>query len=289
MTKIAIERITPRIGAYVKVAAGDVLNPGVPEQIMDALNEYNVLVFPEVHMTDEQFVGLSDHFGEKHELALTQDGSETSAKGIYRIEKTDKDANQLDYIRGNDLWHMDGTIYNVPGKSTMLKCERPASEGGDTEFASLFAAYEALPEARKAEIEKLRVIHCFEAVGIRLYDAPTPEDFARWDAAFPETEQPLVWHQKDGRTSLLIGGTAHYIKDLPRAEGRKLIDELDDWCTQPQFTYRHTWTKGDMVMFNNPGLLHRSLPYAPESGRIVHRTTIKGMEEIEQRETIAAE
>lgn len=289
MTKIAIERITPRIGAYVKVAAGDVLNPGVPEQIMDALNEYNVLVFPEVHMTDEQFVGLSDHFGEKHELAATDDGSETSAKGIYRIEKQDKDQNQLDYIRGNDLWHMDGTIYNVPGKSTMLKCERPASEGGDTEFANLFAGYEAMPEARKAEIEKLRVIHCLEAVGIRLYDAPTEADFARWNAAFPETEQPLVWHQKDGRTSLLIGATAHYIKDLPRAEGRQLINDLDDWCTQPQFTYRHTWTKGDMVMFNNPGLLHRSLPYTPESGRVVHRTTIKGMEEIEQRETIAAE
>ena len=228
MTTIVIEPITPRIGAYIKVAADDVLNPGVPEQIMDALNKYNVLVFPQVHMTDEQFVGLSDHFGEKHELALTQDGSEASAKGIYRIEKMDKDENQLDYIRGNDLWHMDGTIYNVPGKSTMLKCERPASEGGDTEFASLFAAYEALPEARKAEIDKLRVIHCFEAVGIRLYDAPTKEDFARWEAAFPETEQPLVWHQKDGRTSLLIGGTAFYIKGLPHEDGRKLLDELDD-------------------------------------------------------------
>lgn len=289
MTKIAIEPITPRIGAFVKVAADDVLNPGVPEQIMDALNKYNVLVFPQVDMTDEQFVGLSDHFGEKHDLALTQDGSDASAKGIYRIEKKDKDANQLDYIRGNDLWHTDGTIYNVPGKSTMLKCERPASEGGDTEFANLFAAYEALPDARKAEIEQLRVIHCFEAVGVKLYDAPTKEDFARWNAAFPETERPLVWHQQDGRTSLLIGGTAFYIKDMPFEQGRQLIEDLDAWCTQPQFTYRHTWTKGDMVMFNNPGLLHRSLPYDPEAGRIMHRTTIKGMEEIEQREAVAAE
>jgi alpha-ketoglutarate-dependent taurine dioxygenase len=288
MTKIAIEPITPSIGAYVKVAAAAVLDEGVPEQIMAALNEYNVLVFPQVEMTDEQFVGLSDHFGEKHDLALTQDGSETSAKGIYRIEKKDKDQNQLDYIRGNDLWHMDGTVYNVPGKSTMLKCERPASEGGDTEFANLFAAYEALPEARKAEIEKLRVIHCFEPVGVRLYDAPTPEDFARWTAAFPETERPLVWHQQDGRTSMLIGATAFYIKGMPRDDGRALLQELERWSTQPQFTYRHSWTKGDMVMFNNPGLLHRSLPYDPEAGRIMHRTTIKGMEAIEPHDTVAA-
>jgi alpha-ketoglutarate-dependent taurine dioxygenase len=278
-----VEPINERIGAYVRVAAGDILEPGVPEQIMDALNTYNVLVFPQVHMTDEQFVGLSDHFGEKHDLALTQDGSDVSKLGIYRIEKVDKDKNQLDYIRGNDLWHMDGTIYNVPGKSTMLKCEQPASTGGETEFASLFAAYEALPEDRKRAIEDLRVIHCFEAVGTRLYDAPTPDDLARWNAAFPETEQPLVWHQRDGRTSLLIGGTAYYIKGMPHEEGRKLLSDLDDWCTQPRFSYRHSWTKGDMVMFNNPGLLHRSLPYDRGSGRVMHRTTIKGMEAIEQQ------
>ncbi|HEX7819345.1 MAG TPA: TauD/TfdA family dioxygenase [Sphingobium sp.] len=282
-----IEPINDRIGAYVKVAADDVLKEGMPEQIMDALNKYNVLVFPQVNMTDELLVGLSDYYGEKHDLALTQDGSDASKLGIYRIEKVDKDKNQLDYIRGNDLWHMDGTIYNVPGKSTMLKCEHPANAGGETDFASLFAAYEALPEARKQEIDKLRVIHCFEAVGVRLYDAPTEDDFARWNAAFPETEQPLVWHQKDGRTSLLIGGTAFYIKGMSHEEGRKLLEDLEEWSTRPEFTYRHSWTKGDMVMFNNPGLLHRSLPYAEDSGRIMHRTTIKGMEAIEP-ETISA-
>lgn len=70
-----IEPINDRIGAYVKVAVDDVLKEGMPEQIMDALNKYNMLVFPQVNMTDEQFVGLSDYYGEKHDLALTQDGS----------------------------------------------------------------------------------------------------------------------------------------------------------------------------------------------------------------------
>ena len=282
-----VEPINERIGAYVKVAPEDVMKEGIPERIMDALNKYNVLVFPQVNMSDEQFVALSDHFGEKHDLRNTMDDSEVSKLGIYRIEKVDKDKNQLDYIRGNDLWHTDGTMYNVPGKSTMLKCERPASSGGETEFANLFAAYDAMPEARRQEIENLRVIHCFAAVGVRLYDAPTEDDFARWNAAFPESERPLVWHQKDGRTSLLIGGTASHIKDMGREEGRKLLDELEAWCTQPEFVYRHTWTKGDMVMFNNPGLMHRSLPYSEQSGRIMHRTTIKGMEEIEAQPVAA--
>lgn len=289
MANIEIEPINERIGAYVKVAAADVLKDGIPAQIMAALNRYNVLVFPQVHMTDEQFVGLTEALGEKHDLDTTADGSSTSSKGIYRIEydpKT-KDKNQLDYIRGNDIWHMDGTPYNVPGKSTLLKCENPASAGGDTEFASLFAAYAALPEDRKAALEALRVVHCLEAVGVQLYDAPTEEDFARWNAVFPPVEHPLVWHQKDGRTSLLIGGTAHDIVGLPHSEGRTLLDELVDWSTQPQFTYRHHWAKGDMVMFNNPGLLHRSHPYDEASGRVMHRTTLKGTEEIE-KEKVAA-
>jgi len=288
-TSFEIEPINDRIGAYVRVKAADILNEGVPEQIMAALNRYNVLVLPEVHMSDEQFVGLSDYFGEKHDLAATQDGSEVSRKGIYRIEldAEAKDKNQLDYIAGNDLWHMDGTVYNVPGKSTLLKCERPAKTGGDTEFASLFAAYEAMPEARKREIEPLRVVHCMEAIGTLLYDQPTAEDFARWNATFPPTEHPLVWHQKDGRTSLLIGGTAYDIVGMEHKAGRRFLDDLLEWCTQDRFTYLHKWTKGDMVMFNNPGLLHRSHPYNAESGRIMHRTTIKGMEAIDPLQAAA--
>ena len=288
-SKIVIEPITDRIGAYVRVAAEDVLADGVSPAIMDALNRHNVLVFPEVNMTDEQFIALTGSLGEKHDLAATADGSETSNKGIYRIQLDSKakDKNQLDYIRGNDIWHMDGTPYNVPGKSTLLKCENPASEGGDTEFTSLFAAYDALPEARKAELEPLRVVHCMEAIGIQLYDDPSAEDFARWDALFPRTEHPLVWHQKDGRTSLLIGGTAHTIVGMEHRDARELLDGLLEWSTQPQFTYRHHWAKGDMVMFNNPGLLHRSHPYDEASGRIMHRTTLKGTEAIE-REPVAA-
>ncbi|HEX7873836.1 MAG TPA: TauD/TfdA family dioxygenase [Sphingobium sp.] len=286
-TQIKIEPINERIGAYVTVDPTRLLDEGVPEQILDALNTYNVLVFPEAHMTDDQFVGLSDYFGENHSLAATADASEASAKGMYRIEKKDKDANQLDYIRGNDIWHMDGTSYNLPGKSTMLKCERPADEGGETDFASLYAAYEAMSDEKKAEIESLRVEHCFEAIGRQLYDEPTQEQLDRWQAFFPPTEHPLVWHQQGGRTSLLIGGTAFDIVGKPHEEGLQYLNDLLDYCTQPQFTYRHSWKEGDMVMFNNPGLLHRSLPYKDTSGRVLHRTTIKGMEEI-QKEQISA-
>ncbi len=266
MSKIAIEPISANIGAFVKVAAADVVSEGVPERIMEALNRHMVLVFPQIHLSDDQFVALTSALGENHDLAVTADGSAASDKGIYRIALDKDDKSQLDYVKGNDYWHMDGTSYDTPGKATMLKCESPPSEGGDTEFANLFAAYAALPGEKKRQLDGLRVRHCLAAVGRKMYKNPTPEDFARWNGAFPPKQQKLVWRQRDGRISLVIGATADDIVGLSRDEGAALLQELVDWCTQDQFTYRHHWQKGDVVIFNNPGLLHRSQPYTEASG-----------------------
>jgi alpha-ketoglutarate-dependent taurine dioxygenase len=281
LTKVEIEPIDAPMGAYVRIAPEDVMNPGVTEQVMAALSEYGVLVFPQIGLTDDEFTEFSSALGDQHALDKAYDGTASSEKGIYRVTKDKDDETHLDYIRGNDWWHMDGTSYNVPGKSTLLKCEVPPSAGGDTEFADLFAAWEAMPQAMKDKLETLRVVHCFRAVGPRFYDDPTPEDFARWDAVFPPTEHPLVWHQKDGRTSLLIGVTALDVVGMEHEEGAAFLEELVDFCTTRQFVYRHKWRTGDMVMFNNPGLLHRSTPYDKASGRVMHRTTIKGTEMIE--------
>ena len=253
---------------------------GIPERILDALDTYNVLVFPQIHLTDDQIVALSGALGEKEEVKATADGSAPSDKGVYRISLDKDDKTQLEYVKGNDFWHMDGTSYRVPGKATLLKCENPPSEGGDTGFANLFAAYEALSPDRRNLLENLRVQHCLAAVGRRLYEQPTEEDYARWNAVFPLTEHPLVWHQRDGRTSLVIGATAAGIVGLPEEEGRAMLQELEEWCTRERFTYRHHWQRGDLVVFNNPGLLHRSYPYDDKAGRVMHRTTLKGQEPI---------
>jgi alpha-ketoglutarate-dependent taurine dioxygenase len=280
MTSLSFEPISPTIGAYVHVAADDTTNEGVPEAILEALNRYNLLVFPQVNMSDEQFVKFTDRLGEQHALAASDDGSSTAEQGIYRIALDKDDKTQLDYVKGNDYWHMDGTVYDTPGKATLLKCEQPPSEGGDTGFASLHAAYDALPEERKRELEGKRVIHCLRAVGRRMYDDPTPEDYARWDAVFPPTEHPLVWRQKCGRTSMLIGSTAEGIAGMEDADAKAFLEELNAWATREEFSYRHHWQKGDLVIMNNPALLHRSYPYTEASGRLMHRTPVKGTEAI---------
>jgi alpha-ketoglutarate-dependent taurine dioxygenase len=276
------EPITPSIGAFVRLTADDALADGVPEMLVEALDRHNVLVFPQVHMTDAVYAEMTRRMGPMHDLGATaEQGTEETQAGLYRVSLDKADQLQLDFVRGNDFWHMDGTIYDTPGKATCLKCEVAPSAGGDTGFASLHAAYDALSDARKAELEKLRVRHDFRAVGRKLYDAPTPEQYALWDAVFPPTEHPLIWHQQSGRTSMLIGATGDDIVGMEPEDGAALIAELTEYATQPAFTYRHQWQQGDVVIFNNPALLHRSFPYNKESGRLMHRATIAGTEAIQ--------
>ena len=100
-------------------------------------------------------------------------------------------------------------------------------------------------------------------------------DGALWDRV-PAREHPLVWTRPDGRRSLLIGATGGEAVGIPHKEGRALLDRLLAWSTQPRFVLRHRWRKGDLVVWDNTGMLHRALPYAPTSQRLLHRTTLVG-------------
>lgn len=279
--QLVVEPLTPQIGANVHIAADDALQAGVADQVLAALDRHHVLIFPQVHMSDDQFLGLAAAMGDKHDNGVHRDGSEASKKGIFRIA-TDKDEKvQRDIIKANDFWHMDGMNYVGPVKATMLKCQSAPKEGGDTGFAFLHAAYDALPEAKKAQIADLKVVHSIGASLRRVNADPSAEDMARWDAIFPRMKRPLVWEQACGKSSLLIGSTAGEIAGMSPEEGMALLDELLDWATQDRFTYRHTWSDGDLVIFNNPALLHRSYPYSDAAGRVMHRTTLKGNEPFE--------
>jgi alpha-ketoglutarate-dependent taurine dioxygenase len=277
--KVPIEPIASNFGVRVLVAAEHMLDEGVPEQCLSLLNEYGVLLFPQISISDELQIAFSSRMGKMQESVLGAKADTPADKaGIYPVTLDPTRAKFLDYIHSNEHWHMDGTKYEIPPKATNLKCEVPPSSGGDTEFANLFAAYADLPESKKAQLRNLRAVHSAEAANLKFFKNPSEEDRQRWLKDGPPTEQPLVWKQSDGRTSLVIGSTADHIVGMDLAQGRALLDELLAWCTQPQYCYRHTWRKGDMVIFNNCGLLHRAHHYTVDSGRLMHRTTIMGTE-----------
>jgi len=110
-------------------------------------------------------------------------------------------------------------------------------------------------------------------------EVATPEELEPYKRGFTH-EHPLVWNRKSGRKSLLIGYTADYVIGQGKAEGRALLVRLLEWAAQPAFTYRHQWQEGDLVVWDNTGALHRVIPYAPDSGRTMHRTSVAGVEEV---------
>ena len=273
---LRIKRITPLLGAEIALQDVDLTSESGAEQLLRALDTYGVLVFPQCYASDEQMVQMSNAIGEMEAAKVTADHSDASQMGIYRISKGDKNEAQSEYVKGNDYWHMDGTSYSVPGKATLLKCENPPSEGGETEFANLFAAFDALDDQKKELLKELRAFHSMAAALRYVNTEPSDEDRARWHRIFPPTLQPLVWEQPDGRFTMIIGTSAESVQGMEADAGRALLDELLAWSTSPRFTYLHKWKRGDLVIFNNPGLLHRSRPYPETAGRVLHRATVKG-------------
>jgi alpha-ketoglutarate-dependent taurine dioxygenase len=183
------------------------------------------------------------------------------------------------YRQGNFHWHIDGATDAVPQKATLLTAREVDPAGGDTEFANIYASYAALPEAERTEIADLKVEHSFAHAQSLANPDATDEQRATWNRV-PARVHPLVWTRRNGRKSLLLGATAGEVIGWPTDRGRALLDRLVTWATQPQFTLRHTWRKGDLVMWDNTGMLHRALPFDPTSIRLMHRTTLRGEEPV---------
>jgi alpha-ketoglutarate-dependent taurine dioxygenase len=101
-------------------------------------------------------------------------------------------------------------------------------------------------------------------------------------------EHPLVWHHESGRKSLVLGMSSDHVVDVPEAESRALLEKLTAHATRPEIVYRHEWTVGDLLMWDNCGVMHRVIPYDPNSGRMMHRTTLYGVERIKGVEKAGA-
>ncbi|GIX31694.1 MAG: dioxygenase TauD/TfdA family protein [Porticoccaceae bacterium] len=279
MIHLPVEPITPRFGARIPIDRHTLLQPGVPEACLSLLDRYGVLVFPKIGVSDREQAQFSERLGVRVGSKFATPGaSESDDLGIYPVTLDPERAKFVDYVKSSEQWHMDGTTYRVPPKATMLRCVVPPNEGGDTGFADLFSAFADLPAERKEALMPLRVVHSAATANLRAFPNPSVYDLKRWLDNGPPTEQPLVWRQADGRCSLVIGSTADHIVGMDLEAGRALLAELLEWCTQERYLLRHRWQEGDLVVWNNPGTLHRAYPYRADSGRLMHRTTVMGVE-----------
>jgi len=269
----------PHVGLeFAGIAGAALVDPSMAAECQQALDRHGVVVYREAHISDDDLVAFSRMLGE----VVPNPTGEHRLPEIATITlDPEKTRPQLAWYReGNFLWHLDGATDPLPQRSTLLTAREVDPAGGDTEFATTYAAYEALPEEEKAAIADLRVVHSFAAAQAKAH--PDADEAARsaW-AAVPAREHPLVWSRRDGRRSLLLGATADYVVGRPEDQGRELLDRLLRWCTRPEFTLRHTWHVGDLVIWDNTGMLHHALPFTATSRRLMHRTTLVGVEPVE--------
>jgi len=281
MTVLTIDKLTASVGAEVTGLDPDAMatDDTLSEAILDALEDNGVLVFPELGLAPEAQVTFCRRLGE---IDHSSDGHHPVA-GIYPVT-LDKSKNaSASYLRATFDWHIDGctpTNDEPPQKATVLSAKQVAERGGETEFANSYAAYEAFTDDEKRRFGALRVVHSLEASQRRINPDPSPELVARWRSR-PTHEHPLVWTHRSGRRSLVLGASADYIVGMDEDEGRALLAELLDRATAPDLVYRHTWSVGDTVIWDNNGVLHRAAPYDPDSPREMLRTTVLGHEPIQ--------
>lgn len=274
---VRVEPIKPKIGAVVRLDKRTLLDPAFAPRVIELLNRHIALVFPKVGLSDEEQLAFTDNLGDRVNFTNRVPGGDLSSRDVYTITLDQKINSEPEYVIGSMFWHADGITMDIPPpKYTILSCKSPPDKGGQTEFCNTIAAWEALPEEEKKELARLRVVHSVWAA---------VRDFIDYDQLNPirrdfRHEHPLVWTHSDGRQSLLIGSHADYIVGMDKGQGRAVLARLLEWAGQPEFSCRHTWSEGDLAIWDNCASLHRALPYAADSGRRMHRTTVAGCEEI---------
>jgi alpha-ketoglutarate-dependent 2,4-dichlorophenoxyacetate dioxygenase len=250
-------------------------------EIDAAMNRYAVVVFNDQDLTQDQQLDFTRNFGPldpgRH-LAVRQhrrvrpefaDVSNLDEEG--RV--ADRNHRRILSNMATRLWHTDSSYKKPAAKFSLLYCSAIPDWGGETEFADMRAAYDALPDRLRAEADGRSAEHDVHHSRATLGFAPSPEDIA---GAIPPATWPLVrTHAGSGRKLLYIGSHATHVVGLSVPEGRVLLHDLLEHATQRQFVYAHRWRPGDLVIWDNRAVLHRGRRYDLSQPRDMRRSTVE--------------
>src|SRR2546428_2849654 len=249
-------------------------------EIRAAFEEHSVLVVRGTRLDDDTQVAFSGRFGALEVTKSINPGAGTPFARQSNLDiKTGAvippDDRRMVYQLANMLWHSDSSFKPVPSLCSLLSARIVPPEGGATEFASTRAAYPSLPNALKRRVEDAVAVHDFGWSR----DQIRPGFFtAEERAVYPPVTHPVVRaNPVNGQRSLFLGAHASHLVGLPVEEGRALLRELLEHVTLPRFRYRHEWTEGDLVIWDNRCVLHRATPYdSVRHQRLLQRTTVSG-------------
>jgi alpha-ketoglutarate-dependent 2,4-dichlorophenoxyacetate dioxygenase len=282
---LAIRQIHP---VFVGEVTGiDISKPLARDEVaaLEAgMDRYAVLVYPDQRITDDQQMAFARNFGQ---LEDSRGGNITRAQdrrldsGMNDVSNLAKDGSILEresrqrlFNIGNMLWHSDSSFRPIPAKYSILSARTVNPVGGNTEYADMRAAYDALDDKARAEIEDMICEHSlmYSRGSLGFVDYTEEEK-----AMFRPVRQRLVrTHPVTGRKSLYLSSHAGGILGLPIPEARIILRDLNEHATQPAFVYVHQWRQWDLVMWDNRQVMHRVRRYDDSHPRDMRRTTVAG-------------
>lgn len=250
---------------------GDPLDGGGRDAIEAAMDEHAICIFRnDTPLADDLHVAFSRTFGppvrQRMQQTVSGKGIRLGTDELIDVGNLDEQGNiyaaddpRRAFGNGNRLWHTDVSFDAERGSYSMLSAHVVPPQGGDTEFADMRAAYEALPQAMKERLDGLVAEH---SVWYSRVLGGMEEASDAVKATRPPAHHPLVFvNPRTGRRSLYLASHASHIVGRPETEGRALLDELREHATQTEFIYRHVWRAGDLVMWDNRQTMHRGTPF----------------------------
>jgi len=279
---IAIQPLSPALGAEIRgVDLSVAPDEATFAQIRDAFHAHSVILFRGQRLTEEQHIAFSRRFGPL-EIHVAKQYLLPGHPEIVVLSNVVENGKPKGIEDAGRYWHSDLSYMRKPSLGSLLYALEVPEAGGDTLFASMYAAYDALPAELKRRIAGLKAIHRYgdrwqkDAAQGRARAALSEAE----RAATPDAIHPVVRvHPATGRPALYVNeGFTVGIVGMAEDESRVLLDELFEFSTRAEFTYRHHWKKGDLLFWDNRAVVHSATSYDPRTVRHLHRTTVAGAE-----------
>ena len=270
-----INPINATLGATVTGVDLNALTDDQWRSVEEAWYQYAVLVFPGQHIEETAQVAFGERIGNLERLVSDHKAvpiSNRRADG----KAVDEDSDHFQILKGNEGWHTDSTYMPVSARASILSAQVVPAEGGETEWADMRAAFDALDQSTQERIRDMAAYHSLFYSQAKVGHKPQKgASYGLDDQNIPL--RPLVKiHPVTGSPTLFIGRHAHGIPGLSDAESESLLEELTAFACQPPRVFAHKWQSGDVVMWDNRCVLHRARPYDYSQPRIMRHVRVAG-------------
>lgn len=270
----------------VGLDCGQSLNVDQASSLREALSEYQVLLFRNQDLQDGRFVDFCRTFGDL-EILPEPEKRHPDFPEIFNLSNvrpdgslTPRDDPQAVFLRGTSRWHTDSSFREIPCLATVLYAVEVPPEGGDTEFANMIAAHDALSEAERRDMAHKNAVHSYaysRAANPGKLKPLSAEELAK----VPDTCHPVIRQHPDGRRSVYLGGHVSHLENEAVEASRRHVREMEGRLTNLGNVYRHKWQQGDLLLWDNRTTLHRLTGYEIDRyARIMRRCTVSGKEKV---------